>query len=89
MGEGALLSASSIQRLKGKWQVEYEGWRRQDLSALELVYQWADGIYVKAGFEKDKAALLVMGGTKEWGEGSRDVREWGSGEQGVVAWGTA
>ncbi len=30
------------------------------MSALEVVYQWADGIYVKAGLEKDKAALLVI-----------------------------
>ena len=60
LGEGAPLSAASIQRLKAKWQIEYEEWRRQDLSALEVVYQWADGIYVKAGLEKDKAALLVI-----------------------------
>lgn len=25
-----------------------------------MVYQWADGIFVKAGLEKDKAALLVI-----------------------------
>jgi len=24
------------------------------------VYVWADGIYVKAGLEKDKAAMLVL-----------------------------
>lgn len=60
LGDGAPLSASSIGRLKAKWQLEYEGWKRQDLSSLEVVYQWADGIYVKAGLEKDKAALLVI-----------------------------
>jgi putative transposase len=60
LGEGAPLSAASIQRLKGKWQTEYNEWRRQDLSELEVVYQWADGIYVKAGLEKDKASLLVL-----------------------------
>jgi len=60
LGEGAPLSASSIARLKAKWQLEYEEWKRQDLSSLEVVYQWADGIYVKAGLEKDKAALLVI-----------------------------
>ena len=59
-GEGAPLSASSIERLKGKWQLEYEEWKQQDLSELEVVYQWADGIYVKAGLEKDKAALLII-----------------------------
>ena len=60
LGEGAPLSASSIGRLKAKWQIDYEEWKRQDISSLEVVYQWADGIYVKAGLEKDKAALLVI-----------------------------
>jgi transposase-like protein len=60
LGEGAPLSASAIDRLKAKWQVEYADWKRQDLSSCEVVYQWADGIYVKAGIEKDKAALLVV-----------------------------
>jgi len=60
LGEGAPLSASSIGRLKAKWQLEYEEWQGRDLSNLEVVYQWADGVYVKAGLEKDKAALLVI-----------------------------
>lgn len=60
LGDGAPLSASSIDRLKAKWQLEYEQWKQQDLSSLKVVYQWADGIYVKAGLEKDKAALLVI-----------------------------
>jgi putative transposase len=60
LGEGAPLSTASIQRLKGKWQTEYQEWKQEDLSGLEVVYQWADGVYVKAGLEKDKAALLVL-----------------------------
>jgi putative transposase len=60
LGEGAPLSASSIERLKGKWQREYDEWKQLDMSGLEVVYQWADGIYVKAGLEKDKAALLII-----------------------------
>jgi putative transposase len=60
LGEGAPLSASSIARLKEKWQREYEEWKRRDLSHLEAVYQWGDGLYVKAGLEKEKAALLVI-----------------------------
>ncbi|MBI5075318.1 MAG: IS256 family transposase, partial [Nitrospirae bacterium] len=60
LGDGAPLSASSIERLKAKWQIEYEQWKQQDLSSMEVVYQWADGIYVKAGLEKDKAALLII-----------------------------
>ena len=60
LGEGAPLSAASIQRLKAKWQLEHEEWKQRDMSSLEVVYQWADGIYVKAGLEKDKAALLII-----------------------------
>lgn len=60
LGEGAPLSASSIERLRGKWVVEYEAWRTRPLMGVEPVYLWADGIYVKAGLEKDKAALLVI-----------------------------
>jgi len=60
LGDGAPLSPASIQRLKAKWEVEYEAWRTEDLRGLKPVYLWADGIYVKAGIGKDKAALLVV-----------------------------
>jgi putative transposase len=59
LGEGAPLSASSIARLKGSWATEYQAWKTQALGELEVVYLWVDGIYVKAGLEKEKAALLV------------------------------
>jgi transposase-like protein len=39
---------------------EFEAWSHRSLVGLEPVYLWADGIYVKAGLEKDKAALLVV-----------------------------
>jgi putative transposase len=60
LGEGAPLSASSVDRLKAVWQAEYEAWKQRPLQDLEGVYLWADGIYVKAGLEKDKAAVLVV-----------------------------
>jgi len=60
LGEGAPLSPSSIERLRGKWVAEYQAWSSRSLLGLEPVYLWADGIYVKAGLEKDKAALLVV-----------------------------
>lgn len=70
LGEGAPLSASSIARLKVKWQAEYASWETRALEDRELVYVWADGVYVKAGLEKEKACLLVVigalaNGTKE------------------------
>ncbi len=36
-----------------------------------MVYAWADGIYVKAGLEKDKAALLVVIGAMR--DGTKEV----------------
>jgi len=58
LGEAAPLSASSLDRLKAVWQVEYEAWTRRPLGELEVVYLWVDGIYVKAGLEQVKAAAL-------------------------------
>jgi len=60
LGDAAPLSASSIQRLKADWQGQYDAWGRRELADLSLVYVWADGIYVKAGLEDAKAALLVL-----------------------------
>jgi len=60
LGEGAPLSPSSIARLKAGWQTEYDAWKNRPLNDLEVVYLWADGIYVKAGLEKEKAAVLVI-----------------------------
>lgn len=71
LGEGAPLSPSSIARLRGKWQHEYEAWRTRRLDDRELVYAWADGIYVKAGLEREKAALLVVIGAMS--DGHKEV----------------
>lgn len=60
LGDGAPLSASSIARLRATWEEQFETWQQRRLDDRELVYAWADGIYVKAGLEKDKAALLVV-----------------------------
>ncbi len=68
LGEGAPLSASSLQRLKEKWQVEYEQWKSTAIEEGEWAYFWADGIYVKAGIGKEKAALLVVIGVMNGGQ---------------------
>lgn len=60
LGDGAPLSPPSLQRLKAQWQVEYDAWKQRRLDDLEVVYVWADGLYVKAGLEDSKAALLVL-----------------------------
>jgi len=60
LGEEAPLSGSTIARLKEKWEGELAAWNERRLDELEVVYLWADGVYVKAGLEKDKAAILVV-----------------------------
>ena len=71
LGEGALLSKASIQRLREEWKREHELWSRRSLEDREMVYVWADGIYVKAGLERDKAALLVVIGAKS--DGTKEI----------------
>ena len=67
LGAGAPLSASSLQRLKEKWEGEYGEWKSGAIGEKQWAYLWADGIYVKAGIGKEKAALLVVIGVKEDG----------------------
>jgi len=59
LGEDAPLSASTVARLKQRWQGELAAWQTRPLEGLEVVYLWVDGVYVKAGLEDRKAALLV------------------------------
>src|SRR5262245_2387152 len=86
LGECAPLSPTSLLRLKTQWQGEYDAWKRRRLDNLEVVYMWADGLYVKAGLEDTRAALLVMIGVLTNGQkvvlavesGQRESKEsWG------------
>ena len=60
LGGNAPVSASTVARLKEGWQAEWREWKRRSLEELQVVYLWVDGVYVKAGLEKEKAALLVV-----------------------------
>lgn len=71
LGEGAPLSASSVQRLKEQWTTQYEQWRNTPIEEAQLAYAWADGLYIKAGLGKEKAALLVVIGAMR--DGSKRV----------------
>jgi transposase-like protein len=71
LGSSAPLSPASIERLRGKWQADYEAWVGRSLADRELVYAWADGVYVKAGLEREKACLLVVIGAMS--DGTKEV----------------
>ena len=87
LGDAAPLSPASLARLKATWQLDYEAWKQRRLDDLEVVYVWADGLYVKAGLEATKAALLVVIGALTTGQkvvlavesGQRESKEsWGA-----------
>lgn len=63
LGEHAPLSASTVARTKERWQAEYSEWQQRPIED-QIVYLWLDGVYLKAGLEKEKAALLVAIGVK-------------------------
>lgn len=71
LGEEAPLSKATMRRLREGWTQDFEAWGRRSLKDREVVYAWADGIYVKAGLERDKAALLVVIGAMR--DGTKEV----------------
>lgn len=79
LGDGAPLSRSSLVRLTERWQGDYEAWRARPLDDLEVVYLWADGLYVRAGLGAGKACLLVVLGALS--DGTKTVLAVESGER--------
>ncbi len=68
VGETTALSPNAIVRLKESWEQEYAAWRKRPLWNHQYPYVWGDGIYLKAGIEKDKTALLCVVGARDDGE---------------------
>ena len=60
------LSASTVTRLKGVWETEYQAWNQRSLKDKRYVYVWADGVYFNIRLEEDRQCILVlMGATVE------------------------
>ena len=53
-GSSAGLSASTVQRLTESWQAEHEDWSTRDLSGLDYVYWWVDGVHFNVRLEEDR-----------------------------------
>lgn len=68
LGETAPLSPSSVGRLKAHWKVEYEAWAQRSLADHRYLYAWVDGVYLDAGQEDERSALLVVLGLREDGK---------------------
>ncbi len=68
VGETTALSATAIVRVKQQWAAEYAAWRTRPLAAHRHAYIWADGVYLDAGQEDERTALLCVLGAREDGE---------------------
>ena len=70
-GTGAGLSPASITRLTEQWQKEREAFEKRELSGVDYVYVWVDGVHTKVRLGQDDrlCCLVVVGarldGTKE------------------------
>lgn len=63
--EAAGLSPANISRLLGVWEEEYEVFRSRDLSEVDYVYVWADGVHVNVRLgDQDRLCLLVLIGAR-------------------------
>ena len=73
LGEAASgLSAANISRQLGVWDAEIEAWRKRDLSEVDYVYVWADGVHVNVRLgDQDRLCLLVLIGTRP--DGTKEI----------------
>jgi transposase-like protein len=64
LGSSVGLSGSVITRLTETWKAEQRTFSERDLSGVDYVYLWADGIHVNIRLEEHKLCLLVMIGVR-------------------------
>jgi transposase-like protein len=64
LGSSAGLSAPVITKLTEQWKAEQRAFAQRDLSGVDYVYLWADGIHVNIRLEEHKLCLLVMIGVR-------------------------
>jgi putative transposase len=64
LGSSAGLSAAVITRLTEAWQAEQRAFAARDLSQVDYVYLWADGIHVNIRLDEHKLCLLVLIGVR-------------------------
>jgi transposase-like protein len=64
LGSHAGLSASTITRLTETWTAEAAAFMTRDLSGVDYVYLWVDGIHLGIRLGEGKLCLLVMIGVR-------------------------
>jgi transposase-like protein len=64
LGSTAGLSGPVITKLTETWKAEQRSFAGRDLSGVDYVYLWVDGIHVNIRLEEHKLCLLVMIGVR-------------------------
>jgi transposase-like protein len=64
LGSAKGLSGSVVTKLTEQWKAEQRAFAGRDLSDVDFVYLWADGIHVNIRLEEHKLCLLVMIGVR-------------------------
>jgi transposase-like protein len=64
LGSTAGLSGPVITKLTETWKAEQRNFAGRDLSGVDYVYLWADGIHVNIRLEEHKLCLLVVIGVR-------------------------
>ena len=70
-GSTARLSSETVTRLTATWTEDHKAFQARDLSELDFVYVWADGVHLKVRLDEAKACVLVMIGVRI--DGSKEL----------------
>jgi transposase-like protein len=65
------LSATTVTRLKGVWEQEFQEWNKRSLQGKQYVYVWADGVHFNIRLEEDRQCILVLMGATA--DGKKEV----------------
>ncbi|MFH9590125.1 IS256 family transposase [Streptomyces luteogriseus] len=71
LGSSAGLSPATVTRLTQQWQADHTAFMDRDLSEVDYVYVWADGIHLNVRLEEAKACVLVLVGVRA--DGSKEL----------------
>jgi transposase-like protein len=65
------LSSTTITRLLGTWQQDYEAFRKRSFEGKRFAYLFADGVHFRVRLEEDRLCTLVLIGVRE--DGSKEL----------------
>jgi transposase-like protein len=84
-GSEAGLSASTIQRLTREWGEQLAAFQQRDLSQVDYVYLWADGVHFNIRLEHERLCCLVLIGVRA--DGRKELVAVGDGyRESTVSW---